>query len=254
MDIYGEFFDLYFLPYLLAEIYADEEVYKSVLKAGTVYENAGEEKLFSEKKDVYEENITNFGGFNGFYGISTDNRTDVVNNIYNSSDEERFFNAENSSGIYKTEENAVYKNIYGKEVGARNETLNIYDTGNAFFADTKTVTADGEAKNFYGGEQSYAAVHGLANKDIYNVQSESITKYGREENIGKTGNYIFDMLNESRKVFSEKSTDKSVKNEFVINLGGITQNITGNYGDTDIGEEIARCIINAINTSKEGAF
>ncbi|MBQ9604223.1 MAG: hypothetical protein IJR45_02305, partial [Firmicutes bacterium] len=53
-------------------------------------------------------------------------------------------------------------------------------------------------------------------------------------------------------ITKEKRENRS---EIVINIGGITQNISGGGTEiADIGEAVARCLMEAVNTTAEGAF
>lgn len=60
----------------------------------------------------------------------------------------------------------------------------------------------------------------------------------------------------SEKILNSNFNTDSSSSSVVINLGGITQNISGGESgvSADIGQEVAKCILNALNTTAEGVY
>lgn len=162
---------------------------------------------------------------------------ETVNNIY--------IDAESGGEVY---------NAAGNEY--RYETAEYMSDGDIRMGDVykQGYIAYGDAA-FYGNEENVSrnmtAVYSGEENNVTSIYKNSDVR-----NADTAAAAVFEKSAENTVGESDgdgtKSKVSNVKNEFTINLGGITQNIAGDAGD--VGDALARCIINAINTATEGAF
>ena len=255
-DMYGDFYEEFMIYWLLPELMA--EVYGGADKnADTLFEGTLPEAFFGDipNKEVFEgipskelfenENMsaaerTDIFEFLGQGGVNIVNITDVTaQNVENAAEYTRMTEEravwdvfEYAEGVgYEREREAIYKEVQNREntlhdsVFERPENGSVYDR----IADSSDVRIERES--------------------IFSENSVMNGLYG-----GKSGGEFergFARLTEN--AFTKEETSER-RNEFVINIGGITQNISGGTEIADIGEAVAKCLMEAVNTTAEGAF
>lgn len=244
-DMYREMIRFYILPMLINRFLDEEE-----MPLETIAEKAGANEVYpteERKSEVLHngenaetvfltENISNVGVCDSFYtandiiGITKGGDiTDIYENTETAAADiygDVRQNSENNY-LYDALEN-VFQNTVSEVYMQNLQNGSIYENAASFAYRTETT----ENENISGD------IYDISNTDISNRYTEKMSRTSAD------------------RLVSENNSYGGTKNEFVINLGGITQNISGE-GGTDmqkIGDAVAQCIINAINTTAEGAF
>lgn len=236
------FFNAFILPFIMEErIYAlPDDVGDESPEGGAEYWINRLAEVSETVANIYDTDNYNIENKKDIFDMHTENVTntsavtgDTISNIY-----------EMFCGTDAAEKSA--EKFYSSDVYRENAFAEVFFTESMH--SEKECISDKQKTDIYG-KDSFSSVQrdifGEVIRERENVRNSPVELPAALKEHGD-GNY-FDKMEGSRVGMG--------KNEFIINIGGITQNISsGETAAEDIGEAVARCIAQALNTTAEGVY
>ena len=247
-DFYGELMIYWLLPKIMEKTY------------GGIDEGAEpmfEERALLKEKDETVEAMQAVNVFE-YYGLGGDLRESAEYNVFENISKDIMQTItqniiRNTAAVYGAD--AAYYKADAAYYRADAETAAVSDIYREICAGERT--AENTLTERLEKESVFERVFGMPEREHFESEKAVFKENNVGNNIYKSesvGTFEREIAKTMSNAFKTEEKREN-RSEIVINIGGITQNISGGGTEAaDIGEAVARCLTEALNTTAEGAF